>query len=193
VRIEINNDHYLTGGQWLQQFRPRVLIQASPSLFLNQLSLDSYFGQAIDFDNSREGTGASLTNSFTLRPGDHLELYANFNLSWLNESVTPGAPQSRLFTAQVERLRATWSFSARAFLRLIGQYVETTRDPSMYTFAVDAKDAEFDGSALLAYKLNWQTVAYVGYGDTRTLVDLTGQLAPSQKEVFVKLSYAWQH
>ena len=45
------------------------------------------------------------------------------------------------------------------FFRVIGQYLETTRDPVLWTFAVPEKERQFSGSALFAYKLNWQTVA----------------------------------
>ena len=100
--------------------------------------------------------------------------------------------EGRLFTAQVERLRAVWSFNSRCFLRVIGQYVETERDPSLYTFVVSRKDASFDGSALFAYKVNWQTVLYLGYGDTRTFAESTDELEKSGRQLFLKLSYAWQ-
>jgi hypothetical protein len=57
---------------------------------------------------------------------------------------------------------------------------------------VAAKDASFSGSALLAYKLNWQTVLFVGYGDNRELDDMAEHLAPVDRQFFVKLSYAFQ-
>ncbi|MGH7742869.1 MAG: hypothetical protein ACRENS_12715, partial [Candidatus Eiseniibacteriota bacterium] len=158
---------------------------------LNQLSIDSYFGQEIDFDNARVGTGATFVTSFTLRPSDHLELLANLNTRWLDESVAEGE-RSRLFTAQVERLRATWSFSSRSFLRLIGQYVQTRRDTTLYTSSVDPKEAGFGGSALLAYKLNWQTVMYLGYGDNREYSVATDALENKARQVFAKISYALQ-
>ena len=99
--------------------------------------------------------------------------------------------RARLFTARVDRLRVTYTFTARSFFRLIGQYASTRRDPSLYATPVAARDGTFTGSALLAYKLNWQTVLYAGYGDNRELTD-TSTLAPSERQFFVKLSYAFQ-
>jgi hypothetical protein len=78
------------------------------------------------------------------------------------------------------------------FVRLIGQYVQTTRDTSLYAFAVGRKDATLSGSALFAYKLNWQTVFYLGYGDNRDFAANTDQLEPSSRQVFAKISYALQ-
>ena len=45
--------------------------------------------------------------------------------------------------------------------------------------------------ALLSYKLNWQSVMFVGYGDDRELTD-RDQFVKSGRQVFVKLSYALQ-
>jgi hypothetical protein len=53
------------------------------------------------------------------------------------------------------------------------------------------KSASVGGSALLAYKLNWQSVMFVGYGDNRELSDLD-RLEKLDRQFFVKLSYAFQ-
>ena len=58
----------------------------------------------------------------------------------------------------------------------LAQYVQTVRDPSLYTDTVDRKDASLAASALFAYKLNWQTVLFVGYGDNRTFLEETDRL-----------------
>jgi hypothetical protein len=103
----------------------------------------------------------------------------------------PGV-KGRLFTARVDRLRATYTFTSRMFVRAIGQYVETERDPSLYLSPVEAKTASFSASALFAYKLNWQTVLFLGYGDNRTFLESTDSLEHADRQLFVKLSYAFQ-
>jgi len=52
-------------------------------------------------------------------------------------------------------------------------------------------DGFFSGSALFAYKINWQSVMFVGYGDDRELSDVH-RLSPLDHQVFVKISYAFQ-
>ena len=89
---------------------------------------------------------------------------------WLNVDDTAGDSQ-RLFTAGVSRVKATYTFTSKLFARGIAQYVYTTRDPSLYIDVVSRRAAEFGGSALLAYKLNWQSVIFIGYGDDRELTD----------------------
>ena len=191
ARIELNHDQFRVGTAWLERFRPRLQLQGSPGRVLNQWTLDTYFGEEIDFDNGRRGHGVTSSATMILRPSSHLELRPTASMRLLDVSAgTSGS--GRLFTAQVERLRATYSFNARAFVRLIGQYTATRRDPALYTFPVPAKSADFNTSALVAYKLNWQTVVYAGYGDGRTFDGPTDRLQPSGRQMFAKLSYAWQ-
>jgi hypothetical protein len=191
IRLELNNDYYRVGSEYLHRFRPRFYVETVPSRTWNFLSLDTYFGDEIDFDNAREGTGATILASAQIRPSQHLELRANGSWRWID--IHQPTVSGRLFTAQVERLRATWSFNARSFVRVIGQYVDTKRDPTLYTFAISARDANFSSSGLLAYKLNWQTVFYLGYGDQRTFSESTDNLEKSGRQAFAKVSYAFQH
>ena len=67
----------------------------------------------------------------------------------------------------------------------------TERDPARYLTTVDERSGVFSGSVLLGYKINWQSVLFVGCGDDRELSD-THRLTPSGRQVFTKLSYAFQ-
>jgi hypothetical protein len=88
-------------------------------------------------------------------------------------------------------VRATYTFNAASWVRVIGQWVETERDPSLYTFEVSRRDAGFGGSLVFAYKLNWQSVLYAGYADNRAL-SASDDLEPADRQLFLKLSYAFQ-
>ncbi|HEX7879490.1 MAG TPA: DUF5916 domain-containing protein [Candidatus Eisenbacteria bacterium] len=191
LRYELNWDAMRVGDELLRRFRPRIQATAVPGRVVNSLAIDTYFGEEIDFANAREGTGVTLAGSFILRPSHHLELRGNLSYRWLN--VDEPTLSGRVFTAEVERLRATWAFNSRSFLRLIGQYTETTRNPELYDNPVSKKSANFGGSALFAYKINWQTVLYAGYGDQHDYLGETDSLEPSGQQFFTKVSYAWQH
>ena len=191
LRIELNHDDFLVGTEELSRFRPRIQMTAVPSRLFNNILIDAYFGDEVDFDNAREGTGSTIVTSLTVRPSRHLELRNDASRRVVDVD-DPTLGQGRLFTAWVERLRGTWAFNARSFVRLVGQYVETTRDPSLYTFAIDSKTAGFGASGLFAYKLNWQTVAYLGYGDQRAFLESTDQMEKANRQFFAKVSYAWQ-
>jgi hypothetical protein len=108
---------------------------------------------------------------------------------WLNVDTTQGP--ARLFNARVDRVWTTYTFSAHSFLRLIGQYIETRNDPRLFTDAVVPQSGSFTTSALFAYKLNWQTLLFAGYGDDREISD-AGVLEPAARRYFLKVSYAFQ-
>lgn len=190
ARFRYALDRVRAADEVLPRQRLHYELQASPSRLFSQLSLLGFVGEEVDFANVRVGTGASVSLSATVRPTDHLELRFNDDRRWLNVSRPEGG-KGRLFTARVDRLRATYTFTARCFFRLVGQYVETRRDPSLYLSEVAGRDASFGGSALFAYKLNWQTVLFVGYGDSRALSE-SDTLVPSSRQLFMKLSYALQ-
>jgi hypothetical protein len=79
------------------------------------------------------------------------------------------------------------------FFRVIGQWIETTRDPALWTCPVLEKEGEFSGSALFSYQLNWQTVLYLGYGDNRALFEGTNiRYQPNDRQFLLKVSYAFQ-
>lgn len=191
-RFEVNHDQIRVGDELLRRFRPRFVLETSPGRVLNLITMDAALGEEIDFANGREGSGVTLNGSIALRPNDHLELRGNVSRRWL-EVDDASLGEGRLFTAQVERLRTTWAFNSRSFVRLIVQYVETRRDTSLFTFPTREKDATWSGSALFAYKLNWQTVLYAGYGDQRDYSTATGEIEKSGRQWFTKVSYAWQH
>jgi hypothetical protein len=191
LRLELNQDDIRVGDTVLSRFRPRVRVETSPSSLFNFFFAQADLGEEIDFANGREGNGVSLSSGLSLRPTEHLELRFDASRRWLDVDDGLGG-DGRLFTARVERLRGTYAFDPRSFERLIGQYVRTDRDPALYTFAVDGKQVDFSLSGLFAYKLNWQTVLYAGYGESRTFLDTSGNHEKSGRVAFMKVSYAWQ-
>jgi hypothetical protein len=164
--------------------------QFSPSRLFSTVSIDGTLGQEIDFENARPGHGSTINVSATVQPTNHLALDLLANTRWLDVDGRQAA-DARLFVQRVSRVKGTYTFTARMFVRVIGQYVATTRDPSLYASSVNARSGEFGGSALFAYKLNWQSVMFVGYGDDRELLDQR-RLERLDRQIFVKLSYAFQ-
>jgi len=191
-RLELNRDEIRAGSRLIQRFRPRVEIDASPTRSIGNLVFIAYFGDEIDFANARKGTGVNMTLAGTWRPDIHTNVSLSGSVRWLDvDDAVVGS--GRLFTAQTERIRTTYMFNSRCFMRLIGQYVQTTRDPALYTaFTPAAKSATLSLSGLFAYKLNWQTVFYAGYGDDSMYANATGELEKLGRQAFAKVSYAWQ-
>jgi hypothetical protein len=102
--------------------------------------------------------------------------------------------RGRLFTARVERVRAQYSFSSRSFLRAIVQYLDTQSDTALYPNGVDPRTGGVSTSLLFAYKVNWQTVLFLGWGDDQERDTATpgDPMRPQTRGLFAKISYAFQ-
>jgi hypothetical protein len=190
MRFRYENDEARSGDRLFPRQQFVYTVQVSPSRSVSQISLDGFVGQEVDFANSRRGRGATVNLTANLHPTGHLELSLLQNQRVLNVDAAQGAAR-RLFTARVSRARGTYTFTARSFARVIAQYVSTRREPALYLSSVAARSGTFSGSALFAYKLNWQSVLFLGYGDDRELSDLN-RLEKADRQFFVKISYAFQ-
>lgn len=175
----------LVGNELLEQSYLEYFLQFDPFRRIPRVTISGSFGETIDFANGRVGDGATLSLGTTIRPHDRLDLRVDASREVLD--VDGG----RLYTAMVERLRMQYSFSAKSLVRVIAQYVATDRDPSLYSFDVPDRDGSFLGSVLYSYKLNWQTVLFVGYGDDR-LLTAHDDLVAAGRSLFFKVSYAYQ-
>jgi len=153
-------------------------LRGVPSRWLTSVVLHGTAGGKLDYSNAREGHGASLQLTGSVRPTDHLDVDLTTNREWLH--VPNG---QRVFDAQIERLKATYTISARSLVRAIAQYDAV--DESI-------RSGGFTTSLLYGYRLNWQTVFYAGYGDER-LLDENARLRRNGNSIFAKVSYAWQH
>jgi hypothetical protein len=191
VRVQYVDDRTRAARMVIRRRQLKYIARFSPSRAIAQLSVDGAVGEDIDFDNAKPAHGATVNLTVDLNPTNHLELAFVQNQRWLNAQSFEG-PNPRLFLARVSRFRGTYTFTSKAFLRVIGQYISTSRDPSLYLFAVSQRSGEFSGSALFAYKINWQSVLFVGFGDNRELSPQQ-TLERSGQQFFVKVSYAFQH
>jgi hypothetical protein len=189
AELDLNDDRVRAGSRLFNRRQLLYNLNMTPRPLFS-ISLSGFLGQEIDFDNVRPGRGGSVVSQLTLRPTDHLavDLYGTYN--WLD--VTAGGQSGRLFTADVARVRVVYCFDARTFLRLVGQDVRVERRPSFYLAAVTPRDDARSLSALFGYRLDWQTVLYLGYDDERAIVDASGRLLPASRTLFFKVSYAFQ-
>ena len=188
--IDLASEAVRVQGELLSKRQLVFFAQVDPSRRFSRVGINGFLGEEVDYANARVGDGGEVGLDATVRPTDHLELAAHADLQWLDVTNEDGL-RGRLFTALVGRLKATYNFSARTSLRLIGQWVGTERNPLLYTFPVPETDGAFAGSALFAYRLNWQTVFFLGYDDNRAL-DGAQSLQPRGRQLFLKASYAFQ-
>lgn len=161
--------------------------------------IEGNFGDDIDFANTtptfkRAGNKFILGPGIRYRLGRHWQLRASYLVNRLD--VAGG----ELFDARLTQVRLVYQFDRRMQLRIISQHTDVTRNPGLYTFAVDRSSERLENQLLFSYKLNPQTVLYLGYSDFHrgfdrparedepaTAIDLT----QSDRTLFVKVGYAW--
>ena len=124
-----------------------VYLEAAPGRRLARVTLLARLGGDVDVANARRGRGGELSGTLVLHASDHLELQGLADFTWLDP----------LFTAGIERLRASYNFTPRAALRLVVQNEHTRRDSAL--------DARLMVSALLTYRWSWASAVYLGLGN----------------------------
>ena len=112
----------------------------------------------------------------------------SYRRRWLDVDDRPWT--GRLLTAQIPRVRAVYTFNSRSWLRLIGEWNNVDRHPSLHVRG-RFEERRFRRSAVFAYKLNWQTVLFLGYLDGRQL-DGGDKLQAVERQGFFKISYAFR-
>lgn len=167
-------------------FRERYLegqarIRPSGSL---ELHLSWNVGEDVDLEHLRPADQVTVGPGLTWEPGRHLRLELDHRYQQLD--VEPGT----LFTARLTELRLIWQFNLRSFVRAIFQYRDLERDPDLYADEVDARNRRLFSQLLYSYRLNPQTVFYLGYSDTQLDTDRFDSLT-TDRTLFVKLGYAW--
>jgi hypothetical protein len=173
--------------------RKRVYFQEqfAVSKIIPSVSFDGWMGDEVDFANNRLAKGANINFSASLRPNYRLSVSLTNGVRWLR--VRPeDRDAGRLFTSQVERVRAQYMFTPRMFVRAIVQNQRTNRDPRLFDSPVDQHGGSLSTQFLFAYQVNWQSVLYVGYGDLRDVTGTEGDFDLGSRQVFMKLSYAFQ-
>lgn len=141
-------------------------------------------GDWIDFAHTRPATEFNIEPGFDLRFGRHLTISYYHEFSYLDVAA------GRLFTAHVPQTRLTWQHDERTRLRAIFQYVNIERDPTLYAFDVEKISKDLLSQILFSYKINAQTVLYLGYSDTYVGGEEFG-LTQLSRTVFAKIGYAW--
>jgi hypothetical protein len=140
-------------------------------------------GDQVDFANNRRAFGLAVQPSAQLSIGRPITL----NLSHVYQRLSFDG--THIFTANLFQVRAFYHFSTRVFVRAIVQFQNVERNPAAYSFTVDEEQRTLFTQFLFSYKLNPQTVAFLGYSDNRLGTE-TVDLTQTGRTLFAKLGYA---
>ena len=172
------SDRERVGTSLLRRDFIRFDTRIVPTRWLPQVRLQGHVGQKIDYAGARVGNGALLNLTTILRPTDHLEISMRNSREWLD------LEGRRLFASDIDWLKATYNFTARSLARVIAQQSEVHRNGVQ-------QSRKLSFSALYGYKLNWQTVFFVGYGDASAEND-EQVVTDEARSLFMKVAYAFQ-
>ena len=145
------------------------------------------FGDKIDYANNRLGDLTEYTASMTWNMTPHLTTsveYVNRELEHDKQTV---------FDATLIDTRISYQFDVHSYLRLNLVYQDVDRTPEKYLYQdVNEQVKSLSTQLIYAYKLNPQTVFFLGYSDSSFQDDSLRSLEREQRTFFTKVSYAWR-
>ena len=151
-----------------------------------RLGIRSHYGDKVDFANTQLGEELRMAPFINWNVNRHLLLRLDSNFVKLDSKSGPN-----IFDAKVHDLRMTWQFSVRSFIRLTAQLQDVKRNQDEYIDPIDARTRDVGRQLLYSYKLNPQTVFFLGYSDALIEDDDLSRLTTTDRTWFMKIGYAW--
>ncbi len=146
------------------------------------------FGDAVDYTGFRAAKRLLLTSGAQFNVGKH------FSVNLRNDFERLYIKEGEIYKANIAQAKFIYNFNIRTFIRAIVQYRYIDRNPPLYPMPVEDKVKTFFTQFLFSYKINPQTVLFIGYSDNylgfsafKTNVDMTQK----NRTFFMKMGYAW--
>ena len=143
-------------------------------------------GDQIDYSNDQLGKTVRLEPRVNWNISRNLFLRLNGVYAELDTQNN-----EKIFNALVADARLTWQFNLRSFLRLTAQVTDIERNLAQYLEPEDARSRDVGRQLLYSYKINPQTVFFLGYSDQHVDDDNLDSLTLSDRTWFMKIGYAW--
>lgn len=145
-------------------------------------------GHSVDFANNRLAESERAGVNLSANIGKHFIVRANHNYRNLT------TPSGTIFTANQTDLRFSYQFNLRQRLRLALIQTNVNRDLSLYDEPenYNLHSQNIATQLIYSYKVNPRTLLFVGYSDAGQENDDIESFVKTDKNVFVKFSYAWK-
>jgi hypothetical protein len=150
----------------------------------SQVWLNLEGGGKVDYANSRAGDFVNLEAGAWYRVGSHFYIEPRYTRERME------VDEGWLYTTAIGQLEASWQFNPRCFIRAILQHVDNRFNPDLYSDGRGSEDRGLFTQFLFSYKLNPQTVLFVGYSDNSAATQDYG-LTRTDRTIFAKVGYAW--
>lgn len=148
-----------------------------------RLSQYTTIGDAVDYANSRLADSLSLVASTEFALGKHL------NVSLAHTYQRLSLKGEKIYTANLFQSRLVYNFNVKSFVRAILQYRDIDRNTALYNFVTDARTNTLFSQFLFSYKINPQTLLFIGYSDD--YLGLPGiDITQTNRTFFLKIGYA---
>ena len=158
-------------------------IQPSNKLYT---AVDLAFGKKIDYDNNRLGDFKEIMANVTYNLSQHLEADIFYTYSQLE------ADNAEVYNASLIEIRLNYQFNVNSYLKLNVVRSDIEQNPlNNPSIDVSKRNVDFSSQIVYAYKINPQTVFYLGYSDYSFQDDNLMSLKRSDRTFFTKVSYAW--
>ncbi len=158
------------------------------------MSIDATLGDKIDYNNNRLGDIKELAANFTWNITNHLEFDITHTYSELDADNPSGNQSSNnnVYTAHLTNLLLSYQFDVQSYLKLTLVYTDIDRNVNNNPYvSVSAKNKDLATQLIYAYKLNPQTVFFLGYSDNSYQDDDLNDLSRAERTFFSKISYSW--
>lgn len=154
--------------------------------------VDLTLGDKIDYNNDRLGDLTEISANLTWHITKHLELDLSQTLSQLDAENPNEQFSDNVYTANLTDLRLSYQFDVQSYIKLSMVYTNIDRNPHNNPhITVSEKNNYLATQLLYAYKLNPQTVFFLGYSDSSFQDDELNKLTREERTFFTKLSYSW--
>lgn len=164
------------------QFQPGAVGKAS--LYVRE-------GETVDFTNNRPADTTVWNPKVEIKIGRHF----NGQMSHVQQRLR--VPEGEILDVGLSELKVVWNFNLRSFLRVIFQYQDLERNPDLFLVPVEESVETLFSQVLFSYKLNPQTVLFLGYSDNSLGVDdsrfplQSVSLTQTDRTLFFKVGYAF--
>lgn len=191
VRGPKQSDYYYAYHKYLHQYNGfDYNILTHDIRFAFKPTGNTSLGVTIDMGDRIDYLHDRLGSRLKISPEAGLNLGRNLKISFSHDFERFTVEGQRLYLVNLSQLTAVYSFNSRSFIRLITQYQDTRKNQDLYLNPIEEKTREMFNQILYTYKVNPQTVIYLGYSDNYNHGP-DFQLFQKDKTLFFKLSYAW--
>jgi len=150
------------------------------------------FGDKIDYQNDRLGSFDEVYLELNIQPTDHLRLEISHTYSELNATSSTTQLDENVYSANLTNLKLAYQFDVQSFLKLSIVYTDIDMNLNNNpNFNPNQINKDLSTQLIYSYKINPQTVFFLGYSDNSYQDDDLTNVSRAEKTFFSKVSYAW--